>query len=246
MSDASSIDGLSAQVLRSDDAAQRIEREIAEGNLGVGDRLLGERELAQVLGVSRVTVRRALAKLRSRGLVKSDETRGWFVEKAAVKEQNVLRSFTELADLRGMTTRSQVISRQARESTIEEAELFDIEAGATMFEIERIRFMDAEPIAIEVSRVPQKRCPNLADADLENGSLHAELRQAGAAPVRADYSLTAKAATAEEAAILKIAPEAPLLVANAIVRDAGGDAVEISYSLFRADRYSFNTTLSVQ
>ncbi len=240
------MDGLTAQVLRYDDVAQRIEREISDGNLSEGDRLLGERELAQVLGVSRVTVRRALAKLKSRGLVKSDETRGWFVKKAAVKEQNVLRSFTELAKLRGMTTRSHVVSLQVREATIEEFELFKIGAGAMVFEIERTRFMNAEPIALEVSRVPQMRCPNLANADLENGSLHAELRRAGAAPMRADYTLTAKAATAEEAAMLELSPGAPLFVANAIARDARGDAVEISYSLFRADRYSFNTTLAAQ
>ncbi len=246
MNKASNTDGLSAQVLRYDDVARRIEQEISEGNLGVGDRLLGERELAQVLGVSRVTVRSALAKLRSRGLVESDETRGWFVKKAIVNEQNVLRSFTELANLRGMTTSSQVISRQMRDATIEEVDLFKLEAGATIFEIERTRFMDTEPIAIEVSRIPQTRCPNLANADLESVSLHAELKQAGSGPVRADYALTAKAATVEEATILEISPGAPLLAANAIARDTKGDAVEISYSLFRADRYSFNTTLSVQ
>ena len=103
-------------------AARRIEEHIRDGGIAAGSRILGERELAKLLGVSRVTLRRALGELKDRGILVSDESKGWFVAPPKVGEQNVLRSFTEMAAALGLTAASQVMSKEIRLANREEAE----------------------------------------------------------------------------------------------------------------------------
>lgn len=232
-----------ARRLRYKDVACEIERQIADGRLTPGSRLIGERDLSSALRVSRVTVRRALAELQAKGLVSLDDTRGWLVGQASVTERNVLHSFTEFANARGAQARARVLKLRTREANLAEMDLFDAAVGDPLFEIVRLRLMDDEPIAIETSRVPLSICPTLVDADFTAASLHALLHGAKAGPVRADYALTAASADPEEGALLGVAVGGPLLVSDAIARDARGRVVEASHSLFRADRYRFHTTL---
>src|ERR1043165_872249 len=59
--------------------ADVLSREIAQGVLKPGQRLASERALADTLGFTRLTVRRALQELAERGLLEPDERRGWQV-----------------------------------------------------------------------------------------------------------------------------------------------------------------------
>jgi GntR family transcriptional regulator len=228
---------------RYDEIARRIDEELRRSNAAAGARLLGERDLARILGVSRATVRRALGELKARGAVASDEARGWFVADAGISERNRLRSFTELARARGLAAASRVLERRCRPVRLAEAAIFGLSEGEEVFEVSRLRLMGGDPIAIETSCVPLRLFPGLPQADLAEGSLHAALAAAGCGPARADYALTAANADAEQSALLGLPPGAALLVAEAIARDARGRVVEISRSHFRADRYVFHTTL---
>jgi GntR family transcriptional regulator len=234
---------LDAQERRYDQTMRRIEDEIRRGSLLSGSRLLGERDLSRVLGVSRVTVRRALGELKARGLVASNEARGWFVAEAAVTERSVLRSFTELARLRGLAPSSRTLARSTRVASITEAEVMGLSHGTPLFEITRVRLMAQDPIAIETSRVPLHLCPALAEADLNAGSLHALLGAAGCGPKRADYAITAVNADDAQSGLLGVPVGAALLKSEAIARDAENRVAELSTSYFRADRYVFSTSL---
>lgn len=223
------------------EVVHRLESQIRGGQLAQGSRISGERELAKAYGVSRVTLRKALQELRQKGLLSSDQAKGWFVTAASVEEKNVLRSFTELAGARGFAVSSHVLGVKSRPSTAEEAEIF--RSQMLVFEVQRVRFMGADPIGVETSRVPLARCPAIEHADLSTTSIHALLKEAGAAPVSADYVLTATISDRLQAKHLKVKPGFPLLLAEAITRDVAGLVVEISSTVFRSDRYRFHTTL---
>ncbi|MDE2308709.1 MAG: GntR family transcriptional regulator, partial [Xanthomonadaceae bacterium] len=60
----------------SDTIANDLERRILEGVLSAGERLPPERELAEQLGVSRPSLREALQKLASKGLVRTRQGGG--------------------------------------------------------------------------------------------------------------------------------------------------------------------------
>src|ERR1700756_6062088 len=90
-------------------AATLIRNQIDEGVLRAGARLPPERELCQQLGISRVTLRKALHQLVDAGALNASHSRGWYVAKRAAKREwpNTLESFTETADRMGLATRSE-------------------------------------------------------------------------------------------------------------------------------------------
>jgi GntR family transcriptional regulator len=222
---------------------RQLEAEIAQGGAGPGDRLPGERELCKHFEVSRVTVRRALAELRDRGLIEPDGTRGWFVTSNALGEPNALMSFSEMARSRGLVPGSRVLGAAVRPATMDEAEALRIAPGTELFDLERVRLLDGVAVALEHSRLPLHVAPALPAADLAAGSLYEALRRAGIVPASADYVLQAVAAEPRQAALLEVKRGAALLMATATSHDTKGKPIELSCSIFRGDRYRFRTTL---
>jgi GntR family transcriptional regulator len=246
MSEQPARDALLQRQHRYSAAAQRIERQILDGEISAGSRILGERDLARLMGISRVTLRRALNELKDRGILVSDEAKGWFVAPPNVSEQNVLRSFTEMAEAQGLTCRSRVLRKKVRPATFEEVKILRLVAGAKVFDLKRVRILANEPVGIENSIVPLQRAPELPEIDFSRSSLYAALREAGATPVIADYTLSAISADQEQAKLLRVKAGTALLAAHAIARDNVDTPVELSQTAFLGDRYRFMTSLRAQ
>jgi len=218
--------------------------EIAGGTLGPGDRLPSERELTGRLGVSRATVRRALGELANDGLVTSSASRGSFVASGPLVEPpNALLSFTELGGRRGLRATARVLGRTARPATIEEAEAFGIAPGAELVELERLRLLDAVPVAVDVTRFPLARAPEALAVDFSTASLYDLLERSGHPPVRAAYTVEALPAPERVGALLDIPANDPVLVAETTAYDAGDRLVELARTHYRGDRYRFRATL---
>jgi GntR family transcriptional regulator len=204
--------------------AAQIERAIAAGELGPGDRLPSERELAAEHGVSRMTVRQALQTLESRGLLRRAIGRrgGSFV--ARPKLERDLRTFSGLSE----QLRRQGVAAGARIVSTREAD------GA--IEIVRVRLADGEPFALERSSFPGDRFAGLLGLDL-SGSLYDLLDDHfDAAPVRAVERIEPVLADRDEAVVLGVAPGAPLMLVDRIAYDDAGLVVETARDVFRGDR----------
>ena len=104
-------------------AYRSLRLDIDHGVYGPGARLPGERDLAERLGVSRVTTRRALARLATEGRLESSAQRGWFVPKQVLGEPpSTLQSFTEMVRARGLRPTTSVLRQEVRPATFEEAD----------------------------------------------------------------------------------------------------------------------------
>lgn len=216
-----------------------IEAAIAGGRLRQGQALPGERGLAQALGLSRVTVRKALDGLAAGGLV--TRRHGARTEVTRVeKKLSSLTSFSEDMIARGLAPGCRWISRSLARPTPAEAVALGLAEGAQVWRLARVRTGDGLPIAREVSTVPAAL---LASADLIDGSLYRSLAARDTAPVRAVQRLRAALPDASDRRDLGCAPDTPILEIERRCFAASGAIVEFCRSRYRADVYDFTVEL---
>ena len=220
-------------------ARDRLLAEIGTGRPAPGGRLGAERELAERLGVSRSTIRAALADLERSGAIRRTRGRSGGI---FVAERKVERDLTSLAGLpaylrrQGFEPDARVLSTATIGAEAEVAHALDVPPGALVLEVVRVRLADGEPISLERASFPAERFPDLLDHSL-SGSIY-ELLEArfGLAPGEAEERIEVVGAGAAEARLLGVRRGAPLLAIARTAWDAGGRPFERSHDLFRADR----------
>lgn len=223
---------------------QRALREAIEQRvLGPEDALPSERQLAADLGISRITVRKAIEGLIDEGLLVSRQGSGNFVGHRIDKNFAKLTSFSEDMRARGRTPRTVWLKRSAGTVTPEEALKLALSPGTEVFRFQRVRFADDEPMSIEYCTVVAASLPGL---DAVTDSLYEALERQGCRPVRALQRLRALLLDEEKAKLLEAQPgDAGLLVERlGYLRD--GRAVELSQSFYRGDTYDFVAELNAQ
>jgi GntR family transcriptional regulator len=215
------------------------------GKLPPGAPFPSDPQLAQEFGVSRMTVRHAVARLVSEGLVQRKVGRGSVVARPRIEKPLIgLTSFTEDMRLRGLRPSSRVLARAVRPASAEEAEALAIGVGAPVLSLRRLRLADGEPMAIERVVLSVVAFPGLADEDFETQSLHEVLeRRYGVRFAVARGSLRAVASSPQEARLLGISPGAPLIVAEQVAYNDHDAPIEYGETRYRADRYTIPTEL---
>lgn len=220
-------------------ARDALRAQIAAGEPAAGQRLGAERDLAERLGVSRSTIRAALADLERDGLVRRSRGRAGGI---FVAERKVERDLTSLAGLpaylrrQGFQSDARVLATATIEADAETVAAMRLPAGALVLEVVRVRLADGEPISLERARFPAERFPDLLDRSLA-GSLYELLEtHYGLVPGEAEERIEVVAAGAAEARLLGLPGGAPLLAIARTAWDADGRAFERSQDLFRADR----------
>jgi GntR family transcriptional regulator len=223
--------------------AQHLEDLIESGGLATGTRLENEIDLADRLGLSRPTVRRAIEYLVDRGLLVRKRGVGTQVVHAKVRRPVELTSlYDDLAKARrGPSTR--VLSFAIEPASDALALELSIPAGTKVYLFERLRSAEAEPLGLMRNHVPADLL-RLTPEDLEAHGLYNLFRANGINLRIAKQSIGARAATAAEARALGETKGAPLLTMVRAAYDDQGRAVEHGSHLYRASIYSFDLTLT--
>lgn len=212
---------------------------IAQGALGDRDAIPGERDLARMLGISRVTVRKAFADLVAEGILVQRRGSGTFV---ASKTRHIeaplshLTSFTEDMRSRGIETLSDWIERSSALPTPEEALVLALSPGERVSRLQRLRRADGRPLAIERASLPHRLLP---DPEAIETSLYAALDARGLRPMRALQRLHAVALGRADADLLDVAEGSPALFTERVAYLADNRVVEFTRSLYRGDSYDF-------
>jgi GntR family transcriptional regulator len=227
-------------------AVNVIRGEIDKGVLRPGSRLAPERELCRQLGISRVTLRKALGNLVEAGVLSASHGRGWYVAQAVPKKEwpNSLESFSETAARMGLVPRSNVLRAQASPASIDEAEKLAIAPGTALFRLERVRFLGGVPIALDLTCIALALVPKIAEADFRTASLYSTLAAAGVEPVRADSTIEATKADERAAEQLDLAPGDPLLVMRQLAVGADQEPLFVSTIRYAGDRYRLRTSFA--
>uniref|UniRef100_A0A7C1FTL3 GntR family transcriptional regulator n=1 Tax=Caldilinea aerophila TaxID=133453 RepID=A0A7C1FTL3_9CHLR len=225
-------------MLARDLATEQLRRRIERGELKADSALPPERELAEMLGVSRMTVRVAIEQLAREGLLVRRPNRRTLVAGDKISRSASFMSFSEEMQARGWRPHSVVRQMTTTVADVAVAAQLNLEVGARVIYLERLRFADDEPLALERVHLPYARFAALLTFDLAQHSLYALMEQEfGVRPVLAEESVEAVLLSTEEAEIFGIAPGSPALLTRRITHDSEGVVVEAATSLYRGDRY---------
>jgi GntR family transcriptional regulator len=232
-----------------DDVSTALYRRLAEGlRLAIQRRMVrpgaaipGERDLAQSLGVSRITVRKAVKMLVDEELLIQRHGTRTCVASRVEKPAAVFSSFSEDMEARGFRPGAVWLARSAGAAPPSEALALGLSPGERVLRLRRLRTADGMPMAIEDSVVP---CTFIDDPDTIGESLYLTLETAGFVPVRALQRLRAVTADKEEARLLGVHPGAPLFDVERRVFLGDGVTVEYCRSRYRGDTYDFMMELN--
>ena len=225
--------------------AQGLASRIESGQLRRGSALPAERELAATLGVSRVTIRQALALLSQQGLLARRHGSGTFVTPPAQpgdlpsRPLALLASFSEDVRSRGQTPGARVLSFERARPNAQEAMSLALSPSESVYRLRRLRTANGEPLAIEDSTLPAALVGDLTEQDVQDASLYALLQGRGLSPVRAIRHLRALNADLHLSPLLGVTVGAALLATDRVSWLESGQPIEYARAHYRGDRYDF-------
>lgn len=224
---------------------QALRARIAE--LEPDEPLPSDAQLCEEFGVSRMTARNAVQRLVQEGLVYRLLGRGTFVaDYGAHRHASHLTSFTNEMRRHGRAPSSRLLERTQRPATLVESRRLGIDDGAEVVVVRRIRLADGEPVALEHAVLRGDAADAVLGADLEAGSLHAALREAGLVPTSGRGTIWSEPGNAEDARLLSIRKGWPLLVERRVIRDQQGLPLETSETRYAAGRYALDVEFVVE
>ncbi len=218
---------------------------IRTGSLRPGAQVAPEPELMAEYGVSRATVRQALAGLVAEGLLEIRRGLGTYV--TAPRFEHMIGgfySFSREIERHGLTPGTNVLGLWAEPAADAVAEALGVPAGAMVFALRRLRLAGPDPLVVETSHLPVARFPGLERVDFSRVRLYDTLlHDYGCRPTRARETFEPILLTADEATLLHQRRGEPALRVERIAFDQDDLPIEFCRSTVRGDRYRYSVEL---
>jgi len=222
--------------------ALHLEQAISSGQIPPGTLFDNEILLAERLGLSRPTMRRAMQHLVDKGLVVRRRGIGTRVVQPKVRRPLELTSLFDDLTSSGQSPTTELLSFETVPADATVAEKLAVDPGADVLRIERLRSARELPIARMTNYLPE-RLATFGAEDLRSRGLYELLRSKGVHLHSAVQSVGARTASTQEARILGEPRGAAMLTMQRISFDDRGDTVEWGDHLYAASRYSFEINL---
>ncbi|MFP4037470.1 MAG: GntR family transcriptional regulator [Desulfobacteraceae bacterium] len=222
-----------------------LKERILSGELQAGAPLPGEEALSREYGVSRITVRRALAILETEGLIIRQRGRGTFVAERSARVRPTRFSGTiEELIAQATSAKVKILDYRTVEPPEDVAEKLNLPEGEKVVRIDKVRLIDGLPFSVVVNFLPRDTGEKISPEDLNEKPLLVVLEEKlGIEADEAVQSVEATIASAEVASLLDIRVGAPLLKVERTVFDVESKPVEHVSVLYRADKYFYTVRL---
>lgn len=220
--------------------ANNLRQQINQGRIATGEALPSERDLCELTGASRVTIRKAVDQLIEEKLLFRKQGSGTFVSKRIEMPGAFLSGFSDDARSRGQAPGCIWLMKSYANPTSEEAAVLKTPTTAKVARLGRVRLSEGEPLAIEHAIVVASLLPSIDDI---GDSLYEALEAKGNRPVRGRQKVRASLATPTEAGLLSISENSEVLRIERVTQLADGTIVEFTRSAYRGDRYDLVTEL---
>jgi len=223
--------------------------EVREGGLQAGDRFPSEAAIRERYGVSRATVRQALADLEAGGVIRKVQGVGSFVAVPKIRHLPLLTSFSELASSQGFTPSHRVLSSSLEEIAPDAAAETGLAAGTRCRFLRRLFLVDDGPVGLAETWLPLEA---LAGHDelfeterLDRGSMYEVLQRdpIGLVLERAVETVSPGAVDAASAKLLGCKAGTPVLLVRRLTYTPDGRCVESTRLVFVGDLYEYRVEL---
>jgi len=223
-----------------------LKEQVLQNKWRPGDQISGEQELCETYGISRTVVRQALRELEFEGIINRRKGKGTFISTPKINEGLIqkLTGFYQDMIERGHTPGTKVLHQRTVGASEKIAKYLEIKPGTKVIDIQRLRFIDNEPIQLVTTYIPSSLCPDLIDVDLTHGSLYNYLeKEYGIFLARGRRYIESVLCNDNEAKLLEIEKGAPLLMLDSVSYTENGQPVEYYHALHRGDRSRFEVEL---
>ncbi len=212
-----------------------------------GDQIPPEYELVRIYGVSRMTVRQAIAGLEEEGLIRKEPGRGTFVRDDALAFRGDLELDRSIEDLisMGQATSVRLLDLRETEATPREARDLEIPEDSPVIRCTRLRLLGDQPYCYIVNHVPIEIGRRIPESNWHRGSVLRFIESELGIPLRiAKQRVRATLADAGLAQSLDARIGAPLLLVDYDIRTDDDRPVEMAELYYRSDRYAFTLHLT--
>src|SRR6266853_1718743 len=219
--------------------------EIADGDLRVGDQLPTEDSLILRFGVSRITVRRAIQNLVSRGLVEIRRGKGTFVAAPKItQELTELSGFVEDMHALGRKPTARVIGKEIVTANTTVARHLALTRGERVVRIRRVRLADGVPLSFDETYLPLEIGKKIITDNLRVEPIFSLLERKYDIPlIEAEYKLDAVAAENEIAKGVRVKPRSPIFRIERTSYSTDSRPVDYETLHYRGDLVQFVTRL---
>ncbi|AYE34512.1 GntR family transcriptional regulator [Clostridium septicum] len=212
---------------------------IAEGVWKPGECIASERELCEIYGVSRMTIRQAIGELVQEGILLRIKGKGTFVCEPTVKQQDMM-SFTEIIKQTGRKLKTEIIEFKKVNTPENLTDTFELDE---LYKINRKRIVDGECIAIETVYIPVDYCGYI-DENMLEGSLYKILEDFG---YSVDYSTSSIASiiiNEELKSLFCVKNDVPLLKVIGKTFTQSGKILFVEEAIYRSDKFLLQVNIS--
>lgn len=231
----------------------RIQEYIAElilsGKLAPDSKIQSEREFSDDLGVSRMTVRRAITELVNEGLLERKHGSGTYVAKPKITyESPELTNYTLAIQRRNIAAASQLLEFGQVIASRRLAESLQIEIGSPIYRLAILRFANRVPVVLERVFIPCSRCPDLEEWDLEKNTVQDLLTDGyHIQPGRISQAVEAVVAVDTVAQQLRVEEGFPVLMASRVMYEKETEApIMFSQDFLRGDYARIHTDAQLE
>ncbi|MCD4485556.1 phosphonate metabolism transcriptional regulator PhnF [Chromobacterium vaccinii] len=211
--------------------------DIAGGALQAGQQLPTELQLADRFGVNRHTIRRAVATLVERGLLRVEQGRGTFVQDNAIDYAISKRTrFSQNMARQNLSSDIDILNSDTVPANAELAELLQVAVGDTLYRIKTLSKVEGRVVDYATMLFPASRFPGLPEAYLRHRSVTRTLAECGVADYTRRFTrVTARLPDAETVDYLGIPKNRPVLHVKSLNVDAAGAPVQYGVTCFNGD-----------
>lgn len=227
-----------------------IKEQIRKGDLKAGDRVPSERELCQMFGVSRITVRQAINEAVQEGLLYTIQGKGTFIVDTNGQKINQglvkITSFSETMQNRGINAKTKLLSHSVQQADFGLSKILNIDITNEVLSLytlgmgnEQIMVLYESYFELSLGKKILESALNMVEKEAPFSSTDLYTRT-GIRPSHVDQTFEAVTADEEMAALMNIQRGHPLFLISSIIYDGDSNPLEYRKSFYRADKYKFH------